>query len=273
MIKRTIIRRNINQIAALIQLQLKLHSRYKFGIFIAYITPIITIIMPLIVMAKIFEFNPNLGVWDNETFLVYVFIAYNLILLRGIIHRIPGYILNEKYWKTLTALVVNPFYRFNLLIALLITHLILVSIPFTFFFIVCYIIYPISIITILAILFLFLLITIIFSGIGLMIGVFAMAKENILHLLTFLINLSLWFSCLVYPFEIFPPFIQNIILLNPFYHIFDFMRYVWIEDDVLYSIISRPRTFAVLISSIIIIPCVSVIFFNKVYKKYGIAGY
>ena len=149
----------------------------------------------------------------------------------------------------------------------------MVSIPFSIFFIWGIIVEPISITTILFILSTYFLIALIFSGIGLIFGIFAISNENIWQILSFLLMFVFWFSCISYPFEIFPKFIQDIVNLNPFYYIFDFLRITWINDNVFLTISSFPFHFITLIATSIVLPFIGVYAFNLVYKKYGITGY
>ena len=166
-----------------------------------------------------------------------------------------------------------PFNRFYLLFGIFTTSLILVALPFTFFLILALIVFPISIITFLSVLVLFFMIALIFSGIGLILGAFAISHEGILRTLTLAIEMVFWASCILYPYEIFPSYIQRIIDLNPLYYIFDFLRYTWIENDFILSINSHPFHFVILVSCSILLPCIGVYLFNYIFKKFGIVGY
>ncbi len=266
------IKDNLSQIMALTEKNIKLQLRYKLGLILSYLTHIISIFTPLIIMGNLFEFRA-VGEWTSDNFILYQFIAYNIMILSGITSIFPGQFRMEKYWKTLPALIIGPFNRFNLLFGIFLSHLILISIPFIFFFILALIFNPISITTILFIIIVFFLIALIFSGIGLILGVFAISNENIWNLLQFSLLFIFWFSCITYPFEIFPDFIKNIIVLNPLYYIFDFLRSSWIEN-IGFNIISLyPFHFTFLIGTALILPFIGVFLFNLIYKKYGITGY
>ncbi len=269
---------SFSQILALTEKNIKLSLRYKLGLFISYITYLISIIMPLIIMQNIFEYRVNIGLgniglWSSQNFILYQFIAYNIMLISGITNAYPSQFRNEKYWKTLPALIIGPFNRSNLLLGIFLSHLTIISFPFIIFFILGLIWQPISIGTIILIIAIFFLIALIFSGIGLILGIFAISNENIWNVLSFLLMFVMWFSCITYPFEIFPGFIQKIINLNPLYYIFDFLRITWIQDDILFTISTYPFHFIILISTSIILPSIGVFLFNQVYKKYGITGY
>ena len=278
MINFKVIRENLSQILAITEKNIKLRLRYKFTLVISYITTIISILTPLILMGNIFQFRNELGIggigsWTSNNFILYQFMAYNIMLLTGITNYFPGQLRNEKFWKTLPALIVCPFNRLNLLFGSFFSQLVLIFIPFVIFFVLGYIFIPVSLITIISVLILYFIIALIFSGIGIIFGVFAISNENIWKVLNFLLVFVFWFSCITYPFEIFPEFIQNIISLNPFYYIFDFLRLTWIQDMGLNLIVSFPLHFIVLISSTILFPIVGVFLFNYIYKKFGIKGY
>lgn len=273
MISSRVIKEGITKIFAITEKNLKLDLRVKLALFLTFLAPIIGLIMPIILMDKFFTLNDNYGPWTKNNFLVYQFIALNILLLQRIITAFPSNLLREKYWQTLPALIIAPFRRSSLLLGHLLSFLITISIPFTIFFIICYIYYPISLLTVLFVLGIYILIILVFSGIGLFIGIFTISKENISSLFTFVIGLFFVVSCVSYPYELFPSRIQDIISLNPLYYIFDILRLAWIEDNIIFSISSHPFHFLILVLCAITFPLIGVIIFNKVYKKFGIVGY
>ena len=202
-INKNIIKNHLSQINALMEKNIKLKLRFKIILIINFFTPIVSILIPLIVMSYFFKFNSKFGNWTAENFIVYQLIAYNIILIKGIILEFPAQYRVEKFWKTLPALIIAPFNRFYLLLGIFFSHIILISIPFTILIILCYIYYPISALTLLFVIISFILITIVFSGIGLVMGVFAISNENIWKVLHFLTDFIFFFSCLTYTFEIF----------------------------------------------------------------------
>ena len=141
------------------------------------------------------------------------------------------------------------------------------------FFIICFIYYPISFFTILLVFLLYFFLLLLLCGIGIVMGVFAISNENIWALLRFSMGWFFWFSCMTYPFQIFPPFIQVIINLNPFYHIFNILRVAWVTNDVLSVINSYFVEFLIFLIPSIVLPIIGIFVFNKVYEKYGIVGY
>lgn len=267
------INNNLSQIIALTEKNLKLETRFKFTLVVNFISPIITILMPMIIMEQFLQFNNHLGTWDESNFLVYQFIAYNIYLVKSIIIDFPYQLRIEKFWKTLPALIIAPFNRLNLLLGVLLSFSIIISVPFLILFIVCYFYYPISFFTIIAIFIIYFLITLICSGIGLILGIYAISNENIFRFFKLLINLIFWASCITYPFELFPSIFQVIFNLNPLYYIFDILRISWIQNDIIFTISSFPIHFTILILTSIIIPVIGVYNFNKTYNKYGIVGY
>lgn len=273
MINRKFIKEFLSKIVAIIEKNLKLKFRFKYDVIVSFINPIIAIVMPIIVLGQFFKFNTKFGSWTESNYYIFIFMAYNIILIENIIFEFPNQFIREKYWKTLPALIIAPFNRFNLLLGIFFSHLILISIPFTFFFILCYIIYPVSVFTIFFVILIYFIIALIFSGVGLIIGSFAISNENISRVLTFSITISFLFSCITYPYEIFPEFFQSLINLNPLYYIFDFIRLAWIEDNLINTITSHIIHLYILILTAIIVPFLSVFIFNQVYKKYGIVGY
>lgn len=273
MISSKVIKNNISQIVALTEKNIELTLRFKFSLIILYLTPLAIILMPLFVLNNFLELKPRIGSWTIDTYIIFQFIAYNIFLLSGIIQKYPRNIYMEKFWNTFTALIIAPLNRFNILLGVFFSHLILMCIPFTIFFILCYILYPISILTLVFIIVIYLLITLIFCGIGLILAIFAVSNENIWKILDFFIVIIFWLSCITYPFEFFPEFLQKVINLNPIYYIIDILRLVWIENNIIISISSHIFHFIILIVSVIIFPSIGVYLFKIIYKKYGIVGY
>lgn len=270
---RQFIRRQALQIFALVEKNLRLSLRFKFNVIISFLMPIISIAMPLIIMGKFFTLNTEFGPWDESNYMVFQFIAYQILLIKALINQFPIQFLREKYWKTIPAILIAPFNRYNLLFGIFFSHMILISIPFIIFFVLCWIVYPISFLTIISIIVLLLFTALIFSSIGLIIGAFAISNENIWRILSFGISMVFWLSCLTYPFEIFPNIIQQIINLNPLYYIFDILRTTWIENNILLSISYHPFNFLILFLTVLIFPIISVYVFKLIYKKFGIVGY
>lgn len=266
---------NLSQIFAITEKNLKLSARFKVSLIFSFITPIFFILMPFFVMGTVFKLGAlsEIGNWTTQNYLVFLLIAYNINLIKNIIYEFPSQFQMEKYWETLSSIIIAPFNRINLLFGILLSQFLLVSIPFTTFFIIGLILFPINWITIVFVLLLFFLILLLFSGIGLLIAVFAISKENIWKILVFSFDLLFWFSAIIYPIQIFPQFIQNYINLNPLFFIFDFLRLSWVENNIIFSLTTRPLNFSILLIFSISVPVIGVLIFNKVIKKYGIVGY
>ncbi len=267
------IKDNLNQILAITEKNLKLELRYKATLPLTFISPVLAMIFPLIVMAKFLEYRNSLGIWNQENFLIYQFTAVNLSLIIGIRHRYPQHLFREKNWLTLSALIIAPFNRINLLFGIFFTHLILIFPSFVTFFIISYIIYPIQSLTILVLIISYLLCALVFSGVGIILAGLAVSNENLWTLISFSLRLLFFISCVSYPFEIFPSFLQFFIKINPLYYIFDIMRIIWIQDNIYYTFSSYFLNFTILLVSALILPFLGVLIFNKIYRKYGIVGY
>ena len=269
------IKNNLSQIFAIAEKNVRLLSRYKLRLILGFFTPILSIILPLIVMGEIFNLNrgESFGPWDGRNFIVFQFTSYMLILLYQIVGRFQQGIAQEKGLNTLTLLIIAPFRRINLLFGIFLSHLILISIPFLSFFIWAYILFPVSIITLFFIFLVYLLIALFFSGIGLVFAIFVVSKEHLVSLFKIPLNIFLMFSCLSMPFEFFPEYFQNIANLNPFYHIFNIVRQIWMENNIIISVTSHTLTFIVVISFAILSPLFGLRFFNYIFDKYGIYIY
>lgn len=266
------IRINTKQIFAIVEKDLKGTLRYKFPLIISYINPFIQLIIPLILMNLIFSFQGSYGPWNAQNYVIYLFIGY-IIMLNMSITNLGGRFKTEKYWRTLQALMVAPFHRYNLLIAMIVTHIIVVSIPFIGLIIIIYILYPISIFTFLFILILFVAVLLIFAGIGFFIGVFAISKEGFNTWLSTMLKYVFLFACITFPYQIFPNYIQVFVNFNPIYYIVDIIRLSWLEDNIVYTVVTHPYHMIILICLLISFPYIGLSMFNYIFKKYGIEGY
>lgn len=272
-INRDFIKLQFFQIFAITEKNLNLRLRFKFQIIISFIRPIIGIAMPLIVLGRFFDLNTEFGPWNESNYMVFQFLAYQIFLIWNLLNEFPTQMVREKYWKTIQALIIAPFNRYNLLFGIFLSHMILISIPLCVFFILSYIIFPISFLTALSVVTILFLLALIFSAIGLFLGVFAISKENLWKILGFSFSIVMWLSCITYPYDIFPELVQQVINLNPLYYVFDILRNTWIEDNIILTILTHPFNFLILICLATVLPIISVYIFNTVYKKFGIVGY
>jgi len=271
--KSKVIKDNLSQIFAITEKNIKLRLRWKLSLIISLVSPLFGILMPLIILGQFFNYNAQFGPWNAQNYMIFVVMTYNISLLKTVIHEFTWQFNMEKYWETLPGLLIGPFNRMNLLFGIALANLVVISFPLTIIFIICYIVYPISIATLLFVISIHLIIVLIFSGIGLIVGSFAISNENISKFLNFSLKIIFWASCITYPFEVFPEFLQGIISLNPIYYLFDILRLAWIENNFLYTIFSHPIHVWILIGWALILPISGLFIFNKVYKKYGIVGY
>ncbi|MFX1378964.1 MAG: hypothetical protein ACFFA4_07695 [Promethearchaeota archaeon] len=268
-----VVKRIIKKTLAIAEKQIYMKLRFKLRTIIHYFLPIITILMPIIVLGKFFEYNVNFGPWDSQNYIIFVFTGYNILLFKQVISYIPNQMKLEQYWKTLTAVLVAPFNRYYLLFGYFLSEMVFLAIPFLAFFITLLIIYQISFATVLVILLIFLGILLVFTAIGLFLAMIHIANESIFGIIDILIDILFWLSCITYPFLLFPNIVQNFISLNPIYYLVDLVRVLWLENNVLLTFINHSGEFLIVGFSIIIAPILSVFMFNIIYKKLGAKGY
>jgi len=267
------IQRIIKKTLALAEKQIYMQFRFKYRTLLNYFAPAITILMPTIILGRFFQNNVNFGPWTSQNYIIFIFIGYNILLLRGMVNYIPAHLKQEQYWKTLPALIIAPFNRYYLLFGYFISEVSLLSLPFLAFLIILFVVYPISFVSLIMVILLFIGVAMVFAAIGLVLGVITVANENISSLLTFIIGFVFWASCITYPFQLFPDVIKDLILLNPIYYLINFIRLTWLENNIYYTIINHSGHFLIVISSIVIAPILAVIMFNLIYKKLGTSGY
>ena len=267
------IKRVTRKTIAIAEIQIHMKLRFKYKTILEYFMPIITILMPIIVLGQFFNYNINFGPWNSQNYIIFVFTGYNILLLRSMINYIPKHMKEEQYWKTLTAIIVAPFNRYYLLFGYFLSEITMLMLPFLAFLIFLWIVYPISFITFFIIMSLFMGIAIVFTAIGLVLGVITVANENIYSILVFILNFIFWASCVTFPFQLFPQIVQDIISLNPIYYIINFIRLIWLENDILFTIGEHSGHFLITMLSIIIAPIVAVLMFNIIYRKLGTSGY
>ncbi len=266
-------RYNFSRILTIAEKNVRIQLRFKFSLFYSIIFPLLPIIMASLILVRLFTAGVTLGQLDDTKYLIFIFTAFNIELLRRIAHEFPYDFRQEKFWKTLPALMIAPFNKMHLLLGIFLSHLIIIAIPFVVFILLTYFISPISPITLIFIIFIFLIIYLIFCGIGLFFGVFAISKENYWRFFTICFQLLFYISCIIYPIEVFPENFHLIIQLNPFYYIFDILRITWLENNVLLTITNHPFQFIILIVTATIVPMISLYVFKRIYDKFGIVGY
>ncbi len=264
---------SFSQIYAITEKNVRLQLRFKLRYLLSLVFPILGIILPLIIMGQLFTFSDNFGPWDRNNFVVYQFTTYQIMLIYQIMSRFQASISLEKGGNTLTAMFIAPFKRINLVFGIFFTHFVLIGIPFIFFFVLCYLFYPISIFTIFFIFIIYFMMALFFTGIGLIFAVFVIARETLIILLSLPLSIAMMFSCLALPFSFFPDTYQFLASLNPFYYLFNIVRLVWIENNIIISISSHTLTFIIVFVIAILSPVIGLKLFNYVYDKYGITIY
>jgi len=277
MLTRKSIRRNLTQTAALIERNIFFEMRFKIVLLTSFLDPFIRILMPVIVFGAIFSISGDysFGYWSGQNYLLFLLIAFCIQFLRRIVENFRQLFLREKFWKTLQALMVAPINQYVLLFGILISEMILLSIPFTVFLIVGLIIFPISILNLLIVLVLFFCLALFFGSLGLIVAVLIVTKEGTYRVVKIGLSFLYWLSCVTYPLQIFPEFVQNVIVLNPLYYFIDLIRIVWlmgIDYNLAISFLS-PLHIIVVALFTILLPIFSVVLFNLFYKKFGISGY
>ena len=277
MIKKSALKRYARQILAIVEKNLFLELHVKANLVSRFLNPIIQLLILVFVFGAIFNINEDsvLGYWDADNYVLFLLIAFSVQFSKSITTKYYTLFILEKYWKTLSAIMVAPVNRFVLLIGVLVSELIMNSIPLVILIITAFIFFPISIHLIILVILIYFSIFLIFASIGLIFGAFCISKEEFFPYFSIILRFIFLFSCINYPKEIFPEFIQRLIILNPLYYLFDLLRLVWylgIDFKTAISLIT-PLHLIIVISLTIFAPIISIIFFEKVYKKYGITGY
>lgn len=277
MLKRDNIKKNFVQIIAIAVKEVKLVARFKFGIFLNLGAPLLSIFIPYIIFGALFRYSGtiDLDYYNQNNYILFLFIAYALTYLLTIFNVYSSSFKQEKYWKTLKGLIIAPFNRYNMLMGLLVANLILKSVPTIVILTICYILFPIPPFTFFLFLVVLLCIGIIFSGIGIVVGVFTITNESIAKLMEVGLDFLLYLSCVFYPLKMFPRILHPIFYLNPLYYVFDLLRLIWWSGINFYEALSfiTPIHFISLVASVILIPFIGTYLFNKIYNKYGIKGY
>jgi len=277
MFKKKSVKRSLRQIIAIVEKEVFLALRVKATFFFRFLNPMIQLILFIFIFGIIFNIKSgySIGYWNGSNFVLFLLLAYIVQFSKAINVKYRNSFVNEKYWKTLSAIMVAPVNRFTLLIGILVSQLILISVPLIFLFILALILYPISILFILLVFLIFISIFLTFAGIGLIIGVFGISYEELEPYANLILRFLFLFSCANYPKELFPPIIQSFIVINPFYYMFDLLRLTWymgINYEEAISHITVIHIVMVLLLTILI-PIIALVLFERIYKKYGITGY
>ena len=274
--KKTTIRNTSGQLSALIEKNILLDIRIKSKIITRFINPLIQIFIYLLLFGLLFRVDSiQLGYWNSSNYIAFLLLAYNINLSRSIINKYFQLFIVEKYWNTLSAVLIAPLNRFILLIGILFSELVLDIIPITIIFTITYIISGVSVIFFILTIFLFFCIYFLFASIGLLIGVFAISNEEYVHYSFFFLRIIILLGCLNFPIEVLPDILHFLVYINPFYYVFDLLRlslYLGMDFTTASSLIN-PFHLTIVPLFIILAPFVALILFDRIYKKYGITGY
>lgn len=275
MITKSSIKRYSRQVIAFVERDLSLELRIKSNFILNLINPFFQLLTLIFIFGFLFRGGITVGYWNNNNFALFLLIAILLQFTLPISAKFLTMFITEKYWKTLSAIMIAPIHRFTLLGGVLISFIVIKSLPLIILFIIIYILYPISFLFIILFLIVYLLIYLTYASIGLFISVFAISNEKIVPYINFTLRFVSLFSCISYPLQIFPAEFQFFVLLNPFYYLFDLLRLTWYLG-INYELSASNITYTHLIL-IILMPTISTIvalsFFERIFKKHGITGY
>lgn len=268
---------NLIQIYSLTVKDLKLSTRYKLEFLVECITPLLGLFFPYIIFNTLFKIKDNIfgGYYSKENFLLFLLLGNCVTVLIFLFWYYQDLFNDEKTWKTLNAIMIAPINKVNILFSYLIAGIISKGIPIIFIFILCFILYPISLPFLLLSIIILFCISLTFASMGFILGVFEIVNEDVSASLSIGISFIALVSCLYYPIDIFPKEIHFIIKLNPLYYYFDLFRLIWwagINYEEALSFITIYH-FIVIATFTVISPVFASYLFLKVYSKYGISGY
>ena len=268
--------KNLRQIYAFIAKELKLELRYKEKFILKFFSPLWSFVMPMIIFGKLFQITEGdpIGIWTPENFLFFILTGFCVGLLKRFLNHYQQMVRMEKFYKTLPAIFLSPSKQSVFFLGLFLTESLLLSIPISVVFFFLFLLFPTSILSFLIAICVFIAGGLFVASLGLFLAAITLTKEGLVRWLIFLLNIFLIFSCINYPREIFPDFLEYLIIINPFYYFWDLYRAIWLFG--IENIIFNPSyVFHIILIIVlsIITPFISFNSFNYLYKKYGIAGY
>lgn len=130
MVKKTSAKRYMKQVIAITEKNIFIELRNKPNLFLRFFNPIIQMIMLMFIFGILFQIKEGyrIGYWDAENFILFLLIAFAIQFPRAIISRFNDILVTEKYWKTLSAIIVAPVHRFTLLVGIICSELAIVSV-------------------------------------------------------------------------------------------------------------------------------------------------
>lgn len=270
------IKGSLLQIRAIVVKEIKLQTRYKGKFILSYFSSLIKFIMPYIILRKILEvsLDKSLGIWTAQNYLLFLLVGFEFVFTKRLIRVYAIGFVNEKYWKTLPAILISPVIKLNLLTGVFLAHLLIISVPMSLIIIVMIIMFPIDIISLLVAICIIILSCFFLACIGIAIGSLSLSLESSWLFLDFFFSFIIIFSATSFPREVFPIYLQPLITYNPFYYYWDLVRQIWLFglDYVLFNPDFTVH-FLVVLSCSVLGPIIGIPAFNFIYKKYGISGY
>lgn len=268
---------NLVQIYSIIVKDLKLKLRFKNQFLVEYVYPLLSLFFPFIIFNTLFNIEGGVfeSYYSRDNYVLFILLAYCVQCLIFLLWNYKTVFHEEKIWQTLKGLLVAPINKINILLGLLISGLIAKSLPIIVIMIICYIFFPIPFTFFIGVILVMFCISLTFAGMGFIIGLFEIVNEDIAAFLTSGISFISLVSCLFYPIEIFPEFVQFFVRLNPLYYYFDLLRLTWwigIDYTGAIGFITMNHILFVSIFTIVT-PLFASYFFLLIYNKYGSSGY
>ncbi len=264
---------NLTKIIAFTEKTLKLDMRFKYQFFLQLtVGPVLTLASFLVLYTGFFTItSKSLGSLDSQNYIPALFLgSMALVFSNAGFNAFAVRLRAEKFWGTIQLMLLAPVNKFALLLGIVLADIIRSCISIIPMLMACYILFPTNLINILYVYMIFILISIGTSGIGLIIGAFAISNENMIPLFNYLSQAIIFFSTFFLPIEIFPDFLKVIIRMNPLYHGITLVRALWFNTGM-----TQPVTIPILwvLGAAVISPIIGVYFFNRIWQKIGIVGY
>lgn len=177
---------------------------------------------------------------------------------------------NEKYWKTIQALLIAPVSKLDFLIGSSIALVLELSVPVS-----CYVLlfckyHPVSFPMLLFVLGILYLMILGILGISLMQGAFAISNENYLFVFDYFYAGLVFISCFFYSISAIPTQFQWLIQLNPVYHAVEIARTI-----VFHHLSQAKITFSMIYLSTfaVLMPVLGALFFRRMVRELGVRGF
>ena len=263
---------NLKQIYAIAKKEVKLGLRFKYNfVFETLLSPLRLFVLFVIVYTGFFSSGAsNVGNVEKENYLLFLLLGasvYSFFSLGFSLFYVKFY--NEKYWKTIQALLIAPIDRIDLIMGVGLSEIVKLSLTMPFFFGMAFILSPTHLSSFIVVLVTILLLFLGVLSFSLIQGAFTLSNENFLFLFTYIFWIWGILSCFYYPIEALPDIVKPLVRVNPIYHGLVIVRGVWVDGYVSNFFVH----FLFVLAFAILTPAVSIPIFNKVIKKYGATGY